>query len=133
MTEPEESWEDYYAHIIARRKEEASALWGKMEDDGVSQETFLALDFVHFSKNKDDLNAMAKQLSKNYEITIALGKDKYWFLRGTTRPYGIKLTKDSFLSWIDFMCKISQSYASVFSTWAAEAPALKKKWSNSEE
>lgn len=133
MTDPEESWEDYYSRIIERRKEEASALWGKMEEDGVSEETFLALDFVHFSKNKNDLNGMSDHLSKNYEVSIEQGQDDYWFLRGTTRPYGIKLSKDSFLSWIDFMCKVSQSYASVFSIWSAEAPSLKKKWTNEDE
>lgn len=130
MAEPEETWEEYYSRIIKRRKEEASAIWTKMAEDGLTDETFLALDFLHFTKNKNDLDEMSKQLSKNYKTTIDKGNDEYWFLSGTTRPYGIKLTQESFLSWIDFMCKVSKSYACVFSVWSAEAPDLKKKWTN---
>ena len=54
MTEEKESWEDYYSRIIKLRKDEAAALWGKMEEDGVDSDTFLGLDFIHFSQNKKD-------------------------------------------------------------------------------
>lgn len=130
MTEEKESWEDYYSRIIKLRKDEAAALWGKMEEDGVDSDTFLGLDFIHFSQNKKDLEDLAVHLTKNYQVTIDKGDENYWFLKGTTKPYGIKLSKDSFLSWIDFMCQLTQSHACVFSIWSAEAPSLKKMWTN---
>ena len=133
MTDLEESWEDYYSRIISLRKEEAKALWGKMEEDGVMAETFLGLDFILFSKRKKDLEDLSIHLEKNYRIKIEAGKDAYWFLQGTTKPYGIKLTKDSFLSWIAFMCQLTQSHGCVFSVWSAEAPDLKKTWTNEGE
>lgn len=130
MTKPEDNWDDYYSPIIQLRREEAFALWGKMEEDGVTSETFLGLDFVLFSKNKKDLEDLSVHLVKNYQIKIEQGKNDYWFLKGTTKPYGIKLSRESFLKWIDFMCQLSQSHACVFSIWSAEAPSLKKEWTN---
>ena len=133
MTDPQKRWDEYYSRIKDRRLEEAKSIWFKMEAEGVKEDTVLALDFFHFSQSKNDLTELRDQLSENYEVSIEEGNEDYYYLKGTTRPYGIELSKESFEDWIDFMCDVSQSYACVFSTWTIEASSLEMTWTNEKE
>ena len=121
----QKTWNEYYDKKKRQRIEEASKLWEQMSNCGVTNETVLAIDFLHFGTNKENVNDLAIQLSENYEIEIVPGEEKgYWYAKGTTRPYGINLTKEQCSGWVEFMSDVAQSYACVFSTWSIEAPSL---------
>jgi hypothetical protein len=76
---------------------------------GVAGETILALDFVHFGNNLTDVNKLSEQLSESYEMTISQrNNENYWFINGTTRPYGITPSKENHLSWVVFMCDVAR-------------------------
>jgi len=126
---PQETWDRYYADISSRRNAEASALWSAMSADGVTSETVLALDFVHFSQDEDSASELMQQLSENYD-SILSKSDDYWLVSSTTRPHGIDLDSNLHSGWVEFMCDVGQSHGCVFSTWTLESPELKKKWSS---
>jgi len=118
-------WDEYYKNKKIQRMQEASTLWQQMSSSGVSDETVLAIDFLHFATNKEYVDELAKQLSENYEMEVVPGNEKgYWFAKGTTRPYGITLTKEQHSDWVEFMFDVAPSHACVFSTWSIEAPSL---------
>ena len=128
--DPEKLWDEYYQRKKLQRIEEANILIKQLSDSGVKEETVLALDFVHFAKNKKDAESLAQQLSENYSIDLVAGENDVWYINGTSRPYGITLSPDQHLKWVEFMADVAQSYACVFSTWALEAPSLKVKFSS---
>jgi hypothetical protein len=127
----QETWDRYYADIKARRLSEAATLWSKMTGDGVTDETVLAMDFVHFSQDCDGANALQKQLSENYESSVS-EQDDSWIITSTTRPHGIDLNSEQHTSWVEFMCDVARSHGCVFSTWSFESPQLKRTWSTEE-
>ncbi|MDZ7938543.1 MAG: hypothetical protein U5M53_09795 [Rhodoferax sp.] len=126
MTEdPQKTWSDYYQRKKDQRKDEAFQMCEQMQRAGVNDETYLALDFVFFGTSKPDVENLAKQLSENYEMQIIQNAEEgNWLVKGTTRPYGITLSKEQHIGWVEFMSDVAQSYACVFSTWALEAPKL---------
>jgi hypothetical protein len=127
MTEqdPQIVWEDYYRRKKEQRTDEAVTLWQQMENAGVTEETVMALDFLHFGNNEEDVKSLSNQLSENYNIKIEPAEEeKPWYVKGTTRPEGITLTKEQHLAWVEFMSDVAQSYACVFSTWSFEVPSL---------
>ncbi|WP_196158776.1 hypothetical protein [Reinekea sp. G2M2-21] len=127
--DPEKVWDDYYARKRAQRIEEVDVLTRNMQESGVTEDTVLALDFVHFSKSKEGAEALSNQLSENYEMKVAFEKDMY-FIKGTTRPYGMNLSNEQHKAWVEFMADVAQSHNCVFSTWLIEAPSLKLKFSS---
>ncbi len=123
--DPEEIWRAYYQNKKSQRLAEADALWIQMENAGVTEETILALDFVHIGNDKEGIDALKDQLSENYNVAIRRGDNDYWYLNGTTRPGGINLSQEQHQAWVEFMADVAQSYACVFSSWSLEAPELK--------
>ena len=102
-----------------------------MESVGVNEDTVLALDFVHFGNNEDNIKGLSSQLSEHYNITVeAADGEDYFLVKGTTRPEGITLTQEQHLAWVEFMSDVAQSYACVFSTWSLEAPELETSFSS---
>ena len=127
--DPEATWRDYYQRKKAQRLEEAAILWRQIADAGVSEDTVLAVDFLHFGQAKENAAALAKQLSENYTAeVIPADEGGYWCVKGTTRPYGITLTEEQHTGWVEFMADVAQSYACVFSSWSLEAPSLGVKF-----
>ena len=123
--DPQEIWSAYYQRKKAQRIAEASQLWKLMESGGVTPETDLALDFVHFGTRQADAEDLAKQLSENYKMEVVRSEDgDTWLTKGTTRPYGMNLSRERQVAWVEFMADVSQSYGCVFSTWSLEAPSL---------
>jgi hypothetical protein len=56
MTEDfQNTWSDYYQRKKDQRIAEASELWEQMRKAGVTEETVLALDFVHFGTSQSDV------------------------------------------------------------------------------
>lgn len=127
--DPEKTWREHYERKKAQRLEEAATLWQRMFTAGVTEATVLALDFLHFGRAGPNAAALAKQLSKNYEVEVTPAQDGgYWCVKGTTRPHGITLTAERQLDRVSFMADIARSYACVFSTWSLEAPSLGVKF-----
>ena len=123
--DPQKTWSDYYLRKKSQRIEEAGILWERMTQAGVTDETVLALDFVHFGNVKADVEALAAQLAENYSMEVVPAKDPgYWLAKGSTRPQGLTLSRDQHLGWVEFMSDVAHSYACVFSTWSLEAPIL---------
>jgi hypothetical protein len=132
--DPQKTWADYYQRLKARRLAEAASLWAKFREAGGSRETVVALDFVHFSSSKADLESLASQLSENYAVSVVpRAEHDYWELRGTTRPGGIELAEEQHAGWVEFMVDVAQSYACVFSTWQLEAPSMNRVFSSEAE
>ena len=130
-TDPQQTWTEYYERIRKRRLAEAPELWAQMTAAGVSADTTLALDFLHFSSDRNNADALRAQLSENYEVSVTKAPDPdYWHISGTTRPYGITLSEQDHLDWVEFMCDVAHSHGCVFSTWALEDPRTKQSWSN---
>jgi hypothetical protein len=126
-------WSDYFQRKKAQRLEEAAGLWRLMRSSGVNDATVLALDFTHFGKSKDAVEALADQLSENYEMNVISDRnDDYWYAEGTTRPEGITLSEEQHIGWVEFMADVAHSYACVFSTWSLESPSLGKKFESKE-
>lgn len=126
-----EIWDDYYATISARRATEAEELWKRMVAAGVSEDTVLALDFVHLASSSDHAQALAEQLAENYSIeVVAADEEGYLLIKGTTRPEGVCLSKEQHTGWVAFMTEVAKSYACVFSNWTLEAPSLGKRFAS---
>lgn len=126
---PENTWRKYYASKKAQRIAEAAILWEQMRNAGVTGETVLALDFLHFGQSEENATALAKQLSESYQVeVIAVPEPGYWYVKGTTRPYGITLSEEQHSGWVVFMADVAQSYDCVFSTWSLDAPSLGVKF-----
>lgn len=123
--DPQKIWSDFYERKKSERSEEAVELWKRMQAAGVTENTVLALDFLHFGNSRADVEALAQQLSENYVMEVVPAKEPgYWSAKGTTRPHGITLNQQQHLDWVGFMSDVAQSYACVFSTWSLEAPSL---------
>jgi hypothetical protein len=118
-------WRAYYQGKKAQRAEEAIALWDKMNTAGVTEETILAMDFIFLGASQQNVEALARQLSENYEMGAApASAPGWWCANGTTRPHGVTLGREQFLRWVEFMCDVAESYACVFSSWSLESPEL---------
>ena len=130
--EPQKTWQEYYAEKRKQRLKEGISLWQSLISAGVTQEAILALDFLHFSSSEDGAIRLAEQLSENYEISLS-ERDGYWYIEGTTRPYGIKLTEQEHMDWVKFMSDVAQSHGCVFSTWSIEAPELDKTFDSADQ
>lgn len=132
--DPQDTWDQYYADIRARRADESKHIWRQMISSGVTGESILALDFVHFTSDSANADSIAEQLQENYQITIKpSGTSNYWLIEGTTRPQGFTLTEQQHTDWIDFMCAVAQSHGCVFSTWTFEDLQSGQTWSNDGE
>lgn len=125
--DPQEMWEEYYRNKKSQRLEEAHKLCEQLQGAGVTEKTVLALDFVHFSKTHENAQSLADQLSENYTIDVVASEDGVWFINGTSRPYGLTLSSEQHIGWVEFMADVAQSHACVFSTWSLEAPSLNLK------
>lgn len=123
--DPQKAWSDYYLRKKAQHTEEAGILWERMTHAGVTAETMLALDFVHFGSVMANVEALAAQLAENYSMEVVPAKEPgYWLAKGSTRPQGVTLSRDQHLGWVEFMSDVAHSYACVFSTWSFEVPTL---------
>ncbi|OYP35624.1 hypothetical protein [Rhodopirellula sp. MGV] len=133
MTEdPQQVWTDYYARMRRRRIAEARILHSRMAADGITDDTILALDFMHFGNVESDVRELAAQLATSYTMTVTRRPDfTYWSVEGTTRPYGIDcMNADRCVDWVAFMCDVANSYGCVFSTWMLTDPTRQRSWSN---
>jgi len=112
-------WTDYYARIRGRRIAEAEFISSQLAADGVTADSVLALDFMHFGTVENDVRQLSDQLSENYTVNVHLSDDgKTWIADSTTRPYGVDgMIGTQLLQWVEFMCDVANSYACVFSTW----------------
>jgi hypothetical protein len=132
--DPEDSqktWEQYYARIRSRRVAEAQLVYSNMRDAGVTEETVFTLDFRHFTPEKASADTLLAQLSENYQLSLSHDPERnYWYIDGTTRPYGIELTESEFIGWTEFMADVAQSHGCVFSTWQLSNPETGESWSN---
>ena len=108
--DPQRTWSDYYQRKKAQRMEEASGLWDLMCNAGVNEETVLALDFTHFGTSRESVEALASQLSENYDTKVVPSEERgYWYAKGTTRPDGVTLTREQHSGWVEFMADVAQS------------------------
>lgn len=123
-TTPDGIWTDYHARKRAERLEEAETVWRRLTEAGVDEQTVLVVEFVHFGPEQANAEALARQLSEHYTMSLESAADGYWRAKGTTRPYGITLTAQDHGAWVEFMCDVARSHGCVFSTWMVEAPAL---------
>jgi len=122
--DPQKFSEDFYQKKEDQRLSEAFLMWRKLHKAGVTNTTFLAVDFVHFGRSQESVECLAKQLSENYEIKIVPGNESgYWFVQGTTRPYSITLDEYQHYNWVVFMVDTAKSHGCIFSSWALEAPS----------
>lgn len=127
------TWDAYYRRLKERRLLEAEVLWSQMEVAGVTVETQLALDFSLFSVEQRNANSLATQLAESYTVEVTQdATNEYWFVKGTTRPYGIMLEKERHTTWVEFMADVAKSHSCVFSNWNLEAPKLNKSFSSEE-
>ena len=128
----QQTWTDYYARIRRRRIAEAQILHSQMAADGVSDDTVLALDFLHFGPVEQDVRDLAEQLSENYAMTVSPREDgEYWNASGTTRPEGVDgMNLQRCVDWVTFMCDVANSYGCVFSTWRLTDPVRDHFWTN---
>jgi len=63
-----------------------------------------------------------------HNVEISQADNEYWYVKGTTRPEGINLSKEQHRAWVEFMADVAQSYACVFSSWSLESPELKSSF-----
>ena len=117
-------WAEYVQRKRAARLAEAEQVWSALVAGGADAETVLAIDFVHFGPSKPGAEKLAEQLAENCTVALEDGPDGYWLIKGTTRPYGVTLSAEDHLAWVDFMCEVSASHGCVFSTWSLSAPTL---------
>lgn len=130
--DPQKIWTDYYARLRRRRIAEAQILHSQMNANGVTDDTILALDFMHFGNVESDVRRLAKQLSENYAMTVGRRTDTaYWNAVGTTRPDGVDgMNAERWEDWVGFMCDVANSYGCVFSSWTLSDPARQLSWTN---
>lgn len=115
---------EYEQRKRAERLSEADQVWSALVAAGVDAETILAIDFVHFGPSQAHVENLREQLAENCTVATESGSDGYWLLKGTTRPYGVTLSAEDHLAWVDFMCLVASSHGCVFSTWSLSAPSL---------
>jgi hypothetical protein len=123
--DPQEIWSSYYKCKKAERIAQAAQLWSQMQGGGVTPETNLELDFVHFGTLRANAEDLAKQLSENYKMEVVRNEvGDAWLVKGTTRPHAMGLGREQHMAWVEFMADVAESYGCVFSTWSLEAPSL---------
>ncbi|MCP4161481.1 MAG: tetratricopeptide repeat protein [Deltaproteobacteria bacterium] len=122
-------WNEYHQKILNRRLVEVEIINEKLKAEGITSENQLIIDFHFFSKDKQGAEDLRKQLSENYEMSVEC-KDKYWLIKGTTRPYVINLEYSQHVDWVKFMHDVALSHNALFSTWVLTEAKLKKTWSN---
>ena len=131
VQDSQSTWDEYHARKKEQRLREAAILDHSMRSAGVTDETPLGLDFIHFGSSRQDVEALAKQLTENYTVDIVEDADQCaWLAKGTTRPYAINLSGEQHIAWVGFMADVARSYACVFSTWSIAAPSLAKSFSS---
>ncbi len=64
--DPQQTSSDHYDRKKSQRVAEASVLWEQMQSAGEVDGTVLALDFVQFETSKENLEALASDLSESY-------------------------------------------------------------------
>lgn len=117
-------WTAYLDRKRAERLAEAGLLWAEFERRVGDAETVVALDFRTLCPDRGRADALRGQLSEHYRVELEPAENGYWMARGTTRPYGVTLSAQSHLAWVEFMCDVAASHGCVFSTWSVTAPAL---------
>ncbi|MFP7723626.1 hypothetical protein [Lysobacter sp. A3-1-A15] len=122
--EAHKAWDEYVQRKRTERLSEAVQVWSALVAGGVDAETVLAIDFVHFGPSQARVENLRGELAENCTVTTESGSDGYWLLKGTTRPYGVTLSADDHLAWVDFMCQVASSHGCVLSTWSLNAPSL---------
>ena len=121
----QKTWAEFHERKKASRMAEAAKLWALLQKAGAADDTVLALDFLHFGTLQSGAENLAKQLSENYEVSVLRSdEDDVWYVKGTTRPYGITLTSEQHADWVEFMYDAARSHGCVFANWSLEAPAL---------
>jgi hypothetical protein len=131
VQDPQTTWDEYHDRKKEDRLREAAVLDDSMRSAGVTDETPLGLDFVHFGSSRQDVEALANQLTENYTVDVVDNADQSaWLAKGTTRPYAINLSKEQHIAWVGFMADVARSHACVFSTWSIVAPSLAKSFSS---
>jgi hypothetical protein len=129
----QEVWAHYFERIRNRRVAEASEFWAIASADGLDENSNVALDFRFFAQQRDSLHALKSRLDESYQVTVSeVAADETYFLDGTTRPYGITLSRDKLLSWVAFMADLGRDHAVVFSTWKVADPKRKREWTSEE-
>lgn len=122
--EAQRTWTEYARRKRAERLSEAGQVWSAARAGGIDDATLLAIDFVHFGPSQANVEHLREALEGNCRVSIEAASDGYWLLRGTTRPYGVTLSADDHLAWVDYMCEVASLHGCVFSTWSLEAPSL---------
>lgn len=123
-TDDQAAWQAYEARKRGERLREAAHVWKALESAGVHSDVVLALDFVHFGHSRERADGLREQLAESYSCTVEDGPEGYWLVKGTTRPYGVTLSRAEHDRWVAFMCDVARSHGCVFSTWSLTAPAL---------
>ncbi len=125
----QEVWNEYHERIKNRRLAQVNVLNEQLKNADVTNDTQLILDFEFFTPKESGAEAIKKQLSENYEISIQQDDD-YWIISGTTRPYAITLSPEQHIGWVEFMHDVALSYGCIFSVWTITEPKSKQSWSN---
>ena len=125
----QKTWGDYHKKIKSRRLAEAKVINVELNENAITGETDLILDFGFFTQDETGAKGIRKQLSENYEMSISQDGG-YWHIKGTSRPYAVNLTAEQHLRWVEFMHDVALSHGCIFSTWSITEPQGNHVWSN---
>lgn len=122
-------WNEYHHKLLNRRLAEVALINEQLDENDITSESNLILDFEFFSNREEGALNLKQQLSENYQMELRKG-DGYWYVSGTTRPYAMNITFEQHKSWVEFMFDVGQSHGCIFSTWSVTDHSTKKVWSN---
>ena len=120
-------WDHYLDQMRRQRLIEATILWNEVELAGLTPGSGFIVEFVHLGGHLDDCDGLMAQLSDKYRSRLSPARHPFHsYVRGTSRPDLLHLTRETHAAWVQGMADLSAAFGCVFSGWQLEAPAVKR-------
>jgi hypothetical protein len=112
---------------LARQLEMNRVTWAKLQEEGVTEETELRLDFLFIAPGQHQAEALAETLRARTDYEVEAGSFKQgllgratWAVKGTTQPTPISL--EALDEWVTRMVEWGDAHTVEFDGWGAQVP-----------
>ena len=112
---------------LARQLETNRVTWAQLQENGVTEETELRLDFTYVAPGEHQAEALAGAIRSRTDYEVEAGSVKQglfgqrtWVVSGTTQPAAVSLA--ALDEWVTRMYEWGDAHSCVFDGWGAQVP-----------
>lgn len=112
---------------LARQLETNRVTWAQLQEQGVTEETELRLDFFFVAPGQHQAEALAQTIQARTEYDVEAGSFKQgllgretWAVKGTTQPAAVSLV--ALDEWVTRMVEWGDAHTCEFDGWGAQVP-----------